>query len=125
RIAADGVVTLRVGASELGQGAFTALPMLIAEELEVAWEDVRAETAPAHVTYRRDQVDTGIGQTQMTVASETIRGYFDILRKAGAAARSMLVLAAADRWGVSERDCVAKAGVVTCGDKRATYGELA
>jgi isoquinoline 1-oxidoreductase beta subunit len=124
RIAANGVVTLRVGASEMGQGVFTSLPMLLAEELDCAWDQVRAETAPAHEDYRRNS-EISWGKTQMTVASETIKGYSPILREAGATARAMLVAAAAAKWGVDPGSCTTKAGVVTSGTNTATYGELA
>jgi isoquinoline 1-oxidoreductase beta subunit len=124
RIAADGTVTLRVGASEMGQGVFTALPMLLAEELDVAWSSVRAETAATHVAYRRPSEALG-GDAQMTAASESVRGHYDVLREAGAAARAMLVATAAERFGVAPADCTVADGVVSGGGKTATYAELA
>jgi isoquinoline 1-oxidoreductase beta subunit len=124
RIAPNGVVHLRMGAAEMGQGVFTSLPMLLAEELDVPWEQVRAETAPAGKAYRRELYSLP-GKSQLTGGSESVRGYYTILREAGASARMMLVAAAAKRWEVREGDCVAAGGVVTCGDRSATYGELA
>lgn len=124
RIAPDNIVTLRMGAAEMGQGVYTALPMILAEELDVAWEQVRAESAPAHADYRRESTATP-GKMQLTGGSESTCGYWDILRQAGAAARAMLVAEAADRWGVKAADCTTEKGYVKHGDKSVSYGELA
>ena len=123
RIAEDGIATLRMGGSEMGQGIFTALPMLLAEELDIDWADVRVESSPAGKDYTR--VSTYFpGRVQLTGGSDSIRGYWEILREAGATARAMLVRAAAKRWGVKPDACTTAAGVVTCGEHSATYGEL-
>lgn len=124
RIGPDGVTTIRMGASEMGQGVYTALPMLVAEELDVPWEQVRIESAPAGREYRRVSLAFG-GKVQLTGGSESVRGYWEILRGAGATARAMLVRAAADRWGVSERDCRTEGGRVLRGERSLGYGELA
>ena len=124
RIASDGVATLRMGASEMGQGVYTALPMLLAEELDVPWEQVRIENAPADRDYARES-SSFPGKVQLTGGSESVRGYWTLLREAGATARAMLVQAAARRWKVRPADCITEAGEVRCGDHVATYGELA
>ena len=123
RLSATGVATLRVGASEMGQGVFTALPMLLAEELDIDWKNVRVEGAPAGRDYRRDSVAFP-GRVQLTGGSESVRGYWTILREAGATARAMLVQAAADRWEVHARDCRTEAGRVIHSDRSLPYGEL-
>jgi isoquinoline 1-oxidoreductase beta subunit len=124
RIAPNNVITLQVGASEMGQGVFTSLPMILAEELDANWEDVRAESAPAHPTYRRRNA-TLPGKTQMTAGSESIRGYYTLLRQAGAAARQMLMEAAAIQWEVEVTTCTAHKSVVRHGEQTLTYGALA
>jgi len=124
RVAPNGVVTLRMGAAEMGQGVYTSLPMLLAEEMDADWSMVRAESAPAHADYRRENVALP-GQTQLTGGSESVRGYWMILREAGASAKAMLVAAAAAQWGVKPEECVTSSGVVLHGDKKLSYGELA
>ena len=118
RIGSDDSVYFSVSKMEMGQGVFTAIPMLLAEELEVPWEQVRAEQAPA---------DARFGQRQQTGGSNSIRNGYEGFRRAGAAARSMLVAEAAERWGVPAAECRAEQGVVThaASAKRARYGELA
>jgi len=123
RIAPDGAVTLRLGASEMGQGVFTALPMILAEELDADWKRVSIEMAPAHLEYGHP---TPYGQTQMTAASESVRAYWGPLRAAGQFARSALIQAAADLWAVLVNDLTTTPGFVTDGGERAaSYGELA
>ncbi len=124
RIAPDGVVTLRMPAAEMGQGVYTSLPMILAEELDCAWEMVCAESAPAHADYARPLGFLGL-EAQLTGGSFSVRGYWATLREAGAAARAMLVAEAAARFGVDPSACTTAAGEVRSGDKRATYGELA
>ena len=106
----------------MGQGVYTAMPMLVAEELEVEWQQVRAEMAPADAAYNNRFF--GI---QGTGGSTSIRQGFDHLREAGASAREMLRQAAADRWGIPFERCVAANGAVedSAGERSATYGELA
>jgi isoquinoline 1-oxidoreductase beta subunit len=122
RVGTDGVVTVIVGYSEMGQGITTSLPMLVAEELEVDPSAVKFEQAPADPAYNNP--DFGM---QGTGGSSTIHGAFLPMRQAGAAAREMLVAAAAQRWGVSADSLTARGGVVThaASNRRATYGELA
>ena len=123
RIAGNGVCTIRMGAAEMGQGVYTALPMLLAEELDVAWNDVRIESAPASREYRRES-SSFPGKVQLTGGSESVRGYWNVLRKAGATARAMLLEAAAARWGVNALACQTVAGSVRYGEKSSTYGSL-
>ena len=126
RVAPNGVVTLRVGAAEMGQGVYTSLPMVLAEELDCDWAMVRAESAPAHKDYGHRLQTIPLPLTmQMTGGSESVRGYWDILRHAGATARAMLVAAAAHQWGVPPAACTATLGVVRHGDKSLPYGQLA
>jgi isoquinoline 1-oxidoreductase beta subunit len=117
RIDAGGAVTVTVARSELGQGARTVVPMLVAEELEADWALVRVEPAIAHPE-RYGPMTTG--------GSSTVRGGWDPLRKAGAAAREMLRQAAAERWGVALGECRAEKGAVVHGPSGRTlpYGEL-
>jgi len=123
-VSEDGVVTAQVGASEMGQGVYTALPMILAEELDADWSLVRVVSAPAHKAYRRESPEFPV-MVQLTGGSESVRGYWNILREAGASARAMLVEAAALRWGVDPSECRAEGGEVICGERRAAYGALA
>ncbi|MDH5567049.1 MAG: xanthine dehydrogenase family protein molybdopterin-binding subunit [Myxococcales bacterium] len=122
QIAPDESVVIRVGSSEMGQGVLTALPMLVAEELEVEWTQVRAEMAPADAAYANR-----IFGSQATGGSTSVRQGFDYLREAGATAREMLRRAAAERWGVGIDACVAEKGrVIHRPTARAlSYGSLA
>ena len=88
QIAPNGVTVLQMAASEMGQGVFTSLPMILAEELDADWKLVRAESAPAHSVYRHSHVDFW-GSSQATFASLSVRAYWPKLREAGAAARAM------------------------------------
>lgn len=123
RITTDGIATIRVGASEMGQGVFHALPMLLAEELDLDWERVRVEGAPAGRPFMRESVAFP-GKVQLTGGSESVRGYWTILREAGATARAMLVDAAAARWNVHPYTCTTEKGRVLHGEKVLSYGEL-
>ncbi|MDB5099028.1 MAG: aerobic-type carbon monoxide dehydrogenase, large subunit-like protein [Cyanobacteria bacterium RYN_339] len=121
RIAQDGGVTVLVPKSEMGQGVLTSLAQIVAEELDVAWSQVRAEEAAAAKPYRLGVLG------QMTAGSDSVRGTWDPLRKAGASARTMLVEAAAESWGVSPDSCTTFEGVVSHAPtgRKAGYGELA
>ena len=105
----DESVIIRVAKSEMGQGSFTALPMLVAEELECDWTRVRPEFAPP----RENLVRNRAWGDMSTGGSRSIRTSHELLRKAGATARHMLVAAAATRWNVSAADCRARNGVIT------------
>jgi isoquinoline 1-oxidoreductase beta subunit len=123
RIAKDGTVTIIAGQSEMGQGVMTAIPMIIADELEAEWSKVRVEQGPGHPDYG----DPMRGGEQSTNGSRSIRNLMPIWRKAGAAAREMLVGAAAKEWGVSPEECFAEQNVVIHrpSGRKLNYGELA
>jgi isoquinoline 1-oxidoreductase beta subunit len=105
----DDSVVIRVARSEMGQGIFTALPMLVAEELGCNWNRVRAEYASANANLQRDNVY----QSMSTGGSRSVRGSQELLRTAGAVARELLVAAAARRWGVPADDCQAENSVIS------------
>ncbi|MTW13629.1 molybdopterin-dependent oxidoreductase [Pseudoduganella eburnea] len=121
-IGSDGMVTLTMPYVEMGQGTYTSIPMLVAEELEVDLSQVRTAHAPADPAYRH-----GLFGVQLTGASASIRAAWMPLRQAGAAARTMLVQAAAKQWGVDPASCKAVRGeVVHAGSgRKLAYGALA
>jgi isoquinoline 1-oxidoreductase beta subunit len=108
-IAPDDTVVIRVSRAEMGQGTFTALPMLVAEELECDWGKVRPEFVPAAENLRRHR----IWGDMSTNASRSVAASQLTLRQAGATAREMLIAAAAARWGVPARECRAHSSTVT------------
>jgi isoquinoline 1-oxidoreductase beta subunit len=116
----DGRITVLLAHSEMGQGIWTALPMLIAEELDADWAMIRVEHAPAAPVYAH----TAFGM-QMTGGSTSTWSEFDRYRRVGALARALLVEAASQRFGVKAAQCRTEQGVVIAGRKRARYGELA
>jgi len=123
RIGGDGLIVLTMPYVEMGQGTYTSIPMLIAEELEVDLKQVRLEHAPPN---ERLYVNPLLG-VQATGNSNAIRGAWQPLRKAGATARTMLIAAAAKRWNVDSASCRAQSGEVrhqTSG-RSLGYGELA
>jgi isoquinoline 1-oxidoreductase beta subunit len=122
-IGSDGKVVLTMPYVEMGQGTYTSIPMLIAEELEVDLKQVRLEHAPPDEKLYANPL-LGV---QATGNSNAIRGAWQPLRKAGATARIILVAAAAKRWNVDPESCRAQSGAVLqeSSGKRATYGELA
>jgi isoquinoline 1-oxidoreductase subunit beta len=120
RIGADDSVTVLLKHSEMGQGVATSLAMVLAEELGCDWSKVRSEHAPAAPAYFHTQF-----HSQMTGGSTSTWESFDQMRNAGAAAREMLVAAAAARWGVPASECKVEDGVVTHAKGKARYGELA
>jgi len=121
RIGRDNSVTIIVDRSEMGQGVYTALPMLLAEELEIDMDAIRVEAAPVGDAY----INPGNGG-QVTGTSNSVQDAFDKLRMAGATARTMLISTAAKRWRVDPVQCHAKNGtVVNTQGKVLTYGELA
>ena len=123
RIAPDGSVTLVMPQAEMGQGVYTSLSMLLAEELEVAPDQIRLEHAPPNDKLYANQF---FGE-QLTGASSSVRAFYEPLRRAGATARAMLVAAAAGSWNVDPASCRARKGVVTHTPTRRTltYGLLA
>ncbi|PVY70929.1 isoquinoline 1-oxidoreductase beta subunit [Cupriavidus alkaliphilus] len=122
RIDADGGVTIMVPSAELGQGVMTSAPMLIAEELECDWRQVRAELAPTDPVYNNRMF-----KVQATASSTSARWSFEPLRRIGATAREMLREAAAQSWSVPVAQCRAVQGVVRHEPSGRTlgYGALA
>src|SRR5437870_6382804 len=118
RIDTDGIVTLTLDRSEMGQGSQTGLAMILAEELEADWSAVRLGPMPEN--------PAGWSRTMRTGGSNAIRGSWDPLRKAGAAAREMLLRAAAETWGVDKGECRVEKGAVVhaASGRRLSYGRL-
>jgi len=123
RISSDDTITLIVPSSEMGQGVNTSLPMIIAEELDANWEGIRTETAPANSDYKNPE---GFG-AQNTGSSNSVKGFWVLLQETGAAAREMLISAAAQRWNVPLEECDTKLGYVIHKNtnKKLSYGKLA
>jgi len=121
RIGTDDIVTIIVTHSEMGQGVYTSLPMLVAEELECDWNKIVAEAAPVDPVYNHTQ--WGV---QATGGSTSLTSEWERLRKLGASAREMLIAAAALDWKVDKKTCRAENGtVIHSGGKKLTYGQLA
>ncbi|TAF64965.1 MAG: xanthine dehydrogenase family protein molybdopterin-binding subunit [Cytophagales bacterium] len=117
RINTDGSIVLMAKNPEIGQGVKTSLPMIIAEELEVNWEQIQVQQAG---------LDKRLG-AQFAGGSTAINTNFEVLRKAGASAREMLLEAAAKRWGIDKSNCFAKEGKIGRKDQPNTtlsYAEL-
>jgi isoquinoline 1-oxidoreductase subunit beta len=123
RLGGDGQIVLTMPYVEMGQGTYTSIPMLIAEELEVNLQQVRLEHAPPNEKLYANPM-LGV---QATGNSNAVRGAWKPLREAGAVARIMLVTAAAKRWGVDAQLCRAQDGAVIHAPtgRRLTLGELA
>ncbi len=121
KITPDNKIAIFIGNSEMGQGVLTAHSMIIADELEADWSRVSVKQAPA-----ADPFKNPIIGGQVTVASASVRGFYDALRKAGAAGRAMLVKAAAETWKVPEDECKAVMGTVKHekSKRSLTYGQL-
>jgi CO/xanthine dehydrogenase Mo-binding subunit len=116
RITPDNKITIVVARSEMGQGVRTALPMILAEELEADWKQIEIEQAGASTLYG----------DQTTGGSASVKTTWDPMRKAGAAAREMLISAAALTWGVPRSSCAAVEGSILHGasKRRLSYGAL-
>jgi len=119
RIGTDDSVTVLLSHSEMGQGIWTGLAMLIAEELECDWSKVRSEHAPAAPVYAH-----AVFGIQMTGGSSTTWSEFDRYRNVGAMAKDMLVRAAAARWKVAPGSCKVANGIVSHGKDQASFGQL-
>ena len=122
RIAPDGTITIQAPVPEMGQASNTALPLIVAEELDADWSRVRIETAPVRPAY-----DSPIFRSQFVVASLSVRGYWMPLRIAGAQARRVLLDAVAARWGVPVEQLTTEPSVVVhaASNRRIGYGEIA
>ena len=125
RIAPDDTITVLVKHLEMGQGVYTGLPMLVAEELEVPWDWIRVESAPADVKLYANLAWGGTAQG--TGGSTSVNNSWDQLRQAGATAREMLLAAAAALWGVETATLKAENGTIVHAPsgRQARYGELA
>ena len=127
KIARDGKVTVAMPQVETGQGIWTALPQIVADELGAAWETIAVEPAPLTKAYanpllKEEGWPKGI---RITACSTSVRAFEQPLREAAATARAMLVGAAADRWGVDPGECDTADGFVISGVRTVTFGELA
>ena len=120
RVAPDESVTVLLAHSEMGQGIWTSLAMLIAEELECDWSKIRVEHAPAAPVYAHPAFGM-----QMTGGSTSTSSEFDRYRQAGALARAMLVRAAAANWKMDAKKLRTENGFVLRGKEKLSYGELA
>jgi isoquinoline 1-oxidoreductase subunit beta len=116
RITPDDKITIVVARSEMGQGVWTALPMILAEELEADWKKIEIEQAGASTLFG----------DQTTGGSASVRTTWDPMRKAGATAREMLITAAALTWGVPRSSCTAETGRIkhAASGRSLSYGEL-
>jgi isoquinoline 1-oxidoreductase beta subunit len=141
KIARDGRITVAVPQVETGQGIWTALPQIVADELGAAWETVAVEPAPLTGDYdnalanqqgwldafgwlRTHRIESQ-GRTRITAGSTSIRAFAQPLREAAAVVRTMLVGAAADRWNVGPEECETADGFVLNRGRTFTFGELA
>src|SRR5690242_11288743 len=120
RIWTDDTITILLSHSEMGQGIWTTLPMLLAEELDCDWSKIRVEHAPAAPVYAH----TVYGM-QMTGGSSTTWSEYERYRTVGAAARQMLVRAAAEEWKTDAGKLRVENGLVVAGSRRASFGQLA
>jgi isoquinoline 1-oxidoreductase beta subunit len=120
-IAPDDSITIVVNKSEMGQGVYTSLPMLIAEELEADWSRIGVVSAPVAAVYNHTAMPM-----QLTGGSSSVASSWEQMRRVGASARVLLVRAAAQQWGVPESECHAERGeVIHAGGNRISYGKLA
>ncbi len=120
RITPDNRITIICGSAEMGQGVLTAIPMLMAEELDADWKLVSVEQAPVDAAYNNPMFGM-----QATGGSTTIRAHWTPVRQAGAAAREMLVAAAAERWKLDARQLRTELShVIAPGGKKIAYGAL-
>jgi isoquinoline 1-oxidoreductase beta subunit len=141
KISREGRITVVVPQAETGQGVWTALPQIVADELGAAWETVAVEPAPATGDYGnalasevgwldgfsafRAHLIEHSGRMRITAGSTSVRAFEQPLRETAAFARAMLIGAAADRWGVKPEECATADGFVISGGRTFTFGELA
>jgi isoquinoline 1-oxidoreductase subunit beta len=139
KIGSDGRVTVAVPQVETGQGVWTALPQIVADELGASWESVAVEPAPLVSGYGNSVAAEegwldGIGRlrryrlgeaSRITVGSTSVRAFAQPLREAGAVARSMLIAAASERWNVDASECDTADGFVIHRNDALSFGELA
>src|SRR3954447_16113023 len=122
KITPDNKARIMLSMLEMGQGVMTAMPMLLAEELDLDWNDVTTEWAPADRRYG----NPNFGGSQTTAGSNSTRGMWRVLRGAGASARAMLITAAAQTWGVPENQVTTDKGAAIhqASGRRLPYGAL-
>src|SRR5580765_3092728 len=122
KISADDSVTMTLTMLEMGQGVMTSMPMLVAEELDIDWNKIKTEWAPADPKYG----NPNFGGQQLTAGSNSVRGMWKTLRESGATARAMLMTAAAQTWGVAENTVSTEKGEVVhkTSGRRLKYGAL-
>ena len=117
RIASDGTVTIVANRSEMGCGSRTALPLVVADELDADWSKIKIDQAIGDPRYGDQDTD----------GSHSVRSYFEQMRQVGATGRVMLITAAAGKWGVPEKECTTEPGFVVhqASVRKLSYGELA
>lgn len=120
KIGLDGEVTVAMPQAETGQGIWTGLAQVIADELGAAWENVAVVPAPDSPVYANPMLER-----RATAGATSVRAFHEPLRRAGAVARDLLVRAAADRWGVAAAECTAANGFVSHEGKRLGFGDVA
>ena len=120
KVAEDGRVTIAVPQAETGQGIWTGLAQLLADELGAAWDNVAIVPAPDSPVYANSML-----KNRVTAGATSVRAFHQPLRRAGATARDLLVRAAAGRWNVEAAECVAADGFVTHEGKQLGFGALA
>ncbi len=127
KIARDGRVMVAVPQAETGQGIWTALPQIVADELGAAWESVAVEPAPPAAASANPlaEAEGWPEDIRITAGSTSVRAFEQQLRHAAAVARAMLIGAAADRWNIAEHECVTADGFVINGVRTFGFGELA
>ena len=124
KIAPSGLVTVAVPQVEHGQGVWTALPQLLADELGADWNRVAVIPAPSGQAYA-NALAGALGKGRVTGGATSVRAFADPLRQAGATARAMLCAAAAEHWEVSAAECDTAGGFVTHQARKLSFGELA
>src|SRR5262245_52584354 len=122
RVGSDDSVRIVLTMLEMGQGVMTSMPMLVAEELDFDWKKIKTEWAGADPKYG----NPNFGGQQLTAGSNSVRGMWKTLHESGAAARMMLVTAAAQTWGVTENSCTTDNGFVIhqASGRKINYGAL-
>src|SRR5574339_438392 len=122
KVNADDTVRIMLTMLEMGQGVMTSMPMLVAEELDFDWTKIKTEWAGADPKYG----NPNFGGQQLTAGSNSVRGMWKVLRESGAAARAMLITAAAQSWNVPESSLTTDKGEVIhqASGRRMKYGTL-
>src|SRR5437867_7077446 len=124
RVGTDNIVTVYAPACEMGQGVMTAMPLLIAEEMDLDWNRVRIEQAPYNPKVYGNPL---FGGNMLAGASRTTRGYYQIMRLAGMQGRAIMIDNAARKWGVPAAECATEPSAVVhkASSRRMSYGEIA